>query len=94
MSVFPSLTSLEGGVPISLDKVPGVPLEWGPPWTSLLSSLSSLADTWYGVGASILVNTGSAESSGRGDEHLILSPFFIQPWPSMVFSEYYYGKLN
>ena len=31
MSVSPSLSSSEEGVPMSLDEVPGVPLEWGPP---------------------------------------------------------------
>jgi hypothetical protein len=60
----------------------------------LLSSLSPFADTWYGAGASILVNTGSAESSGRGAEHLILSAFLIQPWSKMVFSVYCYGISN
>ena len=44
-SVFPSLPSSEEGVSISPDKVPGVPLEPGPPWAVLLSSWSSLAGT-------------------------------------------------
>ena len=45
ISASPSLLSSEEGVPISPDEVPGIPLEWGPPWAFLLSSLSSFADT-------------------------------------------------
>ena len=59
-----------------------------------LSVLSSFAGTWYGAGASILVSMGSAESSGRGAEHLIRSAFFIQPWPNMVLSVYCYEIFN
>ena len=59
---------------------------YGPP----APILSSFTDIWYGAGASILVSTGLAESSGRGAEHLIHSAFFIQPWKKMVFSASYY----
>ena len=45
MLVYPSLSSSEEGVPISSDKVLDVPLEWGPLWAFLLSSLSSPAGT-------------------------------------------------
>ena len=31
MSVSPSLSSSEEGVPITPDALPGVPLQWGPP---------------------------------------------------------------
>ena len=36
------------------------------------------ADTWYGVGISILVSRAVAESSGRGAGHQINTAFFIQ----------------
>ena len=94
MSASPSLLSSEEGALISSDTVSGVPSEWRPPLAFLLSTLSSFAGTWYGAGTSILVSTGSAESSGRGAKHLIRSAFFIQPCSKIVFSIYYYGIFN
>jgi len=57
------------------DSVSDLPLEPRSSWVFLTSP----AGAWYGAEASILVNTGVAESSGRGAGHLICSTFFIQP---------------
>ena len=94
ISASPSLLSSEEGALISPDTVSGVPSERRPPLAFLLSSLTSFTGRWYGAGASILVSTRSAESSGRGAEQLILSAFFIQPWSKMIFSVYCYGIFN
>ena len=64
---------------ISLDSVSDLPPEPRSSWVFSLSSLLSLAGAWYGAEASILVNIGLAESSGRGAGHLIRSTFFIHP---------------
>ena len=64
---------------ISLDSVSDLPPEQRSSRVFSLSSLPSLAGAWCGAEASILVNTGLAESSGRGAGHLICSTSFIQP---------------
>ena len=64
---------------ISPDSVSDLPPEQRSSRVFSLSSLPSLAGAWYGAEASILVNIGLAESSGRGAGHLFLSTFFIQP---------------
>ena len=79
---------------ISPDMMSDIPSEGRPPLAFPLSALSSSTGTLYGAGASILVSTGFAESSGRGAEHLIRSAFFIQPWKEIVSSVTYYGILN
>ena len=60
---------------ISPDSVSDLPPEPGSSWVFSPSP----AGAWYGAETSILVNTGVAESSGRGAGHLICSTFFIQP---------------
>ena len=94
MLASPSLWPSDGGILISPGTVFYVPSEGRPPLAFPLSALSPFAGTWYGAGASILVTTGSTESSGRGAEHLIRSAFFIQPWRKIVCSVTYYGILN
>ena len=53
---------------ISPDSVSGLLPEQRSSRVFSLSSLPSLAGAWYGAEASILVNTGLAESSGRGSQ--------------------------
>ena len=69
---------------ISPDSVSNLPLERRPSLVFPLSTLPSSTGAWYGASASILVSTGSAESSGRGAGHLIRSASFIQPWKEMA----------
>ena len=69
---------------ISPDSVSVLPPEQRSSRVFSLSSLPSLVGAWYGVEASILVNTGLADSSGRGAGHLIRSTFFIQPGKRMI----------
>ena len=90
----PSLFSSDDGILIPLDVLSDIPSGWRPLLVLPLSALSSSTGIWYGAGASILVSTGSAESSGRGAEHLIRSAFFIQPWRKLVYSVTHYGVLN
>ena len=71
---FPPLSSGEERS-ISPDSLSDLPPEPRSPWVFSLSH----AGAWYGTEASILVNTGVADSSGRGAGHLIRSTFFIQP---------------
>ena len=84
--ILASLSPLSSGeeMSISPDSVSNLPPERRSSRVFSLSTLPSPAGAWYGAGASILVNTGSAESSGRGAGHLIRSAFFIQPWKKMV----------
>mgnify|MGYP000948599281 CR=1 FL=1 len=90
----PSFLSSDDGILIPPDTMSDIPSGWRPPLVLPLYALSSFTGIWYGAGASILVSTGSAESSGRGAEHLIRSAFFIQPWKKIVCSVTYYGILN
>ena len=80
----PSPLSSGEEMSISPDAVSNLPPERRSSRVFLLSTLRSSTSAWYGAGTSILVNTGSAESSGRGAGHLIYSAFFIQPWKKMV----------
>ena len=84
--ILASLSPLSSGEErsISPDSVSDLPPERRSSRVFSLSTLPSPAGIWYSAGASILVNTGSAESSGRGAGHLIRSAFFIQPWKKMV----------
>ena len=75
----PSLLSSDDGILIPPDTMFDIPSGWRPPLVLPLSALSSSTGIWYGVGASILVSTGSAGSSGRGAEHPIRFAFFTQP---------------
>ena len=75
---------------ISPDLVSNLPPEGRPSLVFPLSTLPSSTDAWYSAGASILVSTGFAESSGRGAGHLIRSAFFIQPWKEMACSVSYH----
>ena len=60
---------------MSPDSVSDLPPEPRSSWVFSPSPVGA----WYGIEASILVNIGLAESSGRGAGHLIRSTFFIQP---------------
>ena len=91
---YPLLLSSGDGIFISPDTSSNISSGWRPPSVLPLSVLSSFTGIWYGAGASILVNTGSAEPSGRGAEHQISSAFFIQPWKKIVCSVPYYGMRN
>ena len=90
MLASPLPLSSGDGIFISPDTSSNISSGWRPPSVLPLSVLSSFTGTWYGAGASILVSTGSVESSGRGAEHLIRSAFFIQPWKKIVCSVTYY----
>ena len=94
MLASPLLLPSGDGIFISPDTTSKISSGWRPSLVLPLSVLSSFIDIWYGAGASILVSTGSAESSGRGAKHLIRSAFFIQPWKKIVCSVIYYGLLN
>ena len=65
----PSPLSLGEETLISPDTISNPSPEQGSPLVSLF--LPSFIGTWYGVGASILVSTASAESSGGGAGHLV-----------------------
>ena len=84
MLASPSPLSSGEEMSISLDAVSNLPPKRRSSRVFRLSTLPSSTGAWHGAGTSILVNTGSAESSGRGAGHLIRSTFFIQPWKKMV----------
>ena len=88
----PAPLSLGEETLISPDTMFNSSLEQASPLVSLF--LPSFIGTWCGVGASILVSTASAESSGRGARHLIRSTFFIQPWKKMVCLVPNYGTFD
>ena len=75
----PSPLSSGKEMSISPDLVSNLPPEQRSSRVFSLSALPSPTGASYGAGASILVNKGVAESSGRGAGHLIRSAFFIQP---------------